>query len=51
MAIDLAQCYELVPQLAIRPLTATGSFVRHDPTLLAATLVELVGTPQLELTA
>jgi hypothetical protein len=42
VAIDLARCYELVPQLAIRPLTVTGALVRHDPGRLAATLLELV---------
>jgi len=41
VTIDLGKCYEQVPQLAIRALTATGTFVRHDPTLLAATLVEM----------
>ena len=49
VAIDLGQCYELVPQLAIRPLTATGALVRHDATRLAETLLELAeaneGTP------
>ncbi|MGH2449364.1 MAG: gluconeogenesis factor YvcK family protein [Chloroflexota bacterium] len=42
VSIDLGKCYELVPRLAIRPLTATGSLVRHDPDRLAATLIELV---------
>lgn len=42
VAIDLAQCYEAVPQLAIRPLTATGMLVRHDPDRLAETLMEIV---------
>lgn len=41
VAIDLGGCYELVPQLAIRPLTATGALVRHDPDRLAETLVEI----------
>ena len=41
VAIDLARCYELVEQLAIRPLTATGALVRHDPTKLAGTLLEV----------
>jgi len=41
VVIDLGRCYESVPQLAIRPLTATGMLVRHDPQRLAATLVEL----------
>lgn len=41
VAIDLGNCYGLVPQLAIRPLTATGHLVRHDPDLLAKTLVEV----------
>jgi uncharacterized cofD-like protein len=41
VAIDLARCYELVEQLAIRPLTATGALVRHDPVKLAETLVEV----------
>lgn len=44
VAIDLGNCYELVPQLAIRPLTATGALVRHDPARLAATLVEIATT-------
>jgi uncharacterized cofD-like protein len=44
VAIDLGQCYELVPQLAIRPLTATGALVRHDPDLLARVLVEVAHT-------
>lgn len=41
VAIDLGRCYELVPQLAIRPLTATGTLVRHDPQRLASTLMEV----------
>lgn len=41
VTIDLGRCYESVRQLAIRPLTATGALVRHDPHLLAATLLEL----------
>ncbi len=41
VAIDLANCYQLVPQLAIRQLTATGVLVRHDPELLARTLLEI----------
>jgi uncharacterized cofD-like protein len=45
VGIDLARCYELVPHLAIRPLTATGALVRHDPNRLAATLMELVSAP------
>ena len=46
VSIDLGKCYELVPQLAIRPLTMTGALVRHDPGRLAATLVELVSQPE-----
>lgn len=42
VAIDLGRCYEVVPQLAIRQLTATGALVRHDATRLAATLLEVV---------
>jgi uncharacterized cofD-like protein len=42
VAIDLERCYELVPKLAIRPLTVTGALVRHDPHRLAATLIEFV---------
>lgn len=42
VAIDLGPCYELVPQLMIRALTATGALVRHDPELLARTLLEVV---------
>jgi uncharacterized cofD-like protein len=41
VTIDLARCYELVDQLAIRPLTATGALVRHDPLKLAETLLEV----------
>jgi uncharacterized cofD-like protein len=41
VSIDLAGCYEAVPQLAIRPLTATGSLVRHDAARLAATLLDI----------
>jgi uncharacterized cofD-like protein len=43
VSIDLAQCYGLVSQLVIRPLTATGSLVRHDARSLAATLIEIAG--------
>ncbi len=43
VTIDLGKCYEAVPQLAIRALTATGELVRHDPDLLAATLLNLAG--------
>jgi uncharacterized cofD-like protein len=42
VSIDLGRCYESVRQLAIRPLTATGALVRHDPTQLAETLVRLL---------
>ncbi|HEX6509594.1 MAG TPA: gluconeogenesis factor YvcK family protein [Chloroflexota bacterium] len=42
VSIDLGRCYESVNQLAIRPLTATGALVRHDPARLAETLVELL---------
>ncbi|GAC1324223.1 MAG: hypothetical protein NVS2B16_29200 [Chloroflexota bacterium] len=41
VSIDLGGCYESVRQLAIRPLTATGSLVRHDPQLLASTLISI----------
>lgn len=41
VTIDLGRCYEIVSQLAIRPLTATGALVRHDATRLAATLLEI----------
>jgi uncharacterized cofD-like protein len=44
VTIDLARCYEAVAQLAIRPLTAAGTLVRHDPELLAATLIEVAAT-------
>lgn len=43
VTIDLGKCYEAVPQLAIRALTATGALVRHDPDLLASTLLNLAG--------
>lgn len=46
VTIDLGRCYESVPQLAIRALTATGELVRHDPDRLAATLLGLVGVVQ-----
>jgi uncharacterized cofD-like protein len=39
--LDLSACYELVPGLRIRPLTRTGALVRHDPELLALTLMEI----------
>jgi uncharacterized cofD-like protein len=39
--LDLGLCYELVPGLRIRPLTRTGALVRHDPELLALTLMEI----------
>jgi hypothetical protein len=48
VAIDLARCYELVEQLAIRPLTATGALVRHDPLRLAETLLEVAAAPPRE---
>jgi uncharacterized cofD-like protein len=55
VSIDLGQCYESVGQLAIRPLTATGALVRHDPPKLAETLLSLlrddVHTTPPELTA
>jgi uncharacterized cofD-like protein len=41
VTIDLARCYELVPHLAVHPLAATGTLVRHDPGRLAAVLVDL----------
>jgi 2-phospho-L-lactate transferase/gluconeogenesis factor (CofD/UPF0052 family) len=40
VTLDLARCNEQVPQLVVRPLTATGSLVRHDPALLAEVLME-----------
>lgn len=46
VTIDLGKCYESVPQLAIRALTATGELVRHDPDRLAATLLGLAGVAQ-----
>ena len=42
VSIDLGKCYESVGQLAIRPLTATGALVRHDPPKLASTLLSLL---------
>jgi uncharacterized cofD-like protein len=42
VAIDLAACYECVPHLVVKPLTRTGVFLRHDPDLLAETLIDLV---------
>ncbi|HCF98952.1 MAG TPA: hypothetical protein DEV93_00230 [Chloroflexi bacterium] len=48
VSMDLARCYENVPQLVIRPLTAAGGFVRHDPSRLAEILMSLVpGASQL----
>jgi uncharacterized cofD-like protein len=48
VTMDLARCYENVPQLVIRPLTAAGGFVRHDPSRLADILMSLVpGAAQL----
>jgi uncharacterized cofD-like protein len=44
VTIDLARCYEAVAQLAIRPLTAAGTLVRHDPERLATTLLEVAAT-------
>jgi len=41
VSIDLGRCYELVPELAIRPLTAVGALVRHDADRLATTLLEI----------
>jgi uncharacterized cofD-like protein len=41
VTIDLSRCYEAVPELAIRPLTATGALVRHDAGRLAQTLLEV----------
>jgi len=49
VAIDLGGCYERVPQLAIRPLTAAGALVRHNPDLLAQTLLEVAHTDATEL--
>jgi uncharacterized cofD-like protein len=52
VAIDLGRCYEMVPQLAIRPLTATGALVRHDAARLAETLLEIaVSSPAGETSA
>jgi uncharacterized cofD-like protein len=46
--LDLGSCYELVPGLRIRSLTRTGALVRHDPELLALTLMEIAtGQPPL----
>lgn len=39
--IDLSDCYQLVPNMVVRPLTAVGAYVRHDPHLLAAAVMEV----------
>jgi len=49
VVIDLGRCYESVRQLAIRPLTATGTLVRHDPQRLAQVLIELAGCRSVKL--
>ncbi len=41
VSIDLAKCYELVPNLEVRPLTKIGAFVRHDPHLLADVVMDV----------
>ncbi len=35
VSLDLPECYELVPNMVVRPLTAVGAYVRHDPHKLA----------------
>lgn len=39
--IDLTDCYQLVPNMVVRPLTAVGAYVRHDPHLLANAVMEV----------
>lgn len=41
VSIDLPECYELVPNFLLRPLTRIGAFVRHDSHLLADAVMEV----------
>lgn len=41
VSIDLPECYELVPNLEVHPLTAVGTYVRHDPELLADAVMQM----------
>jgi uncharacterized cofD-like protein len=41
VSLDLPECYELVPNIEVRPLTAIGAFVRHDPHLLADAIIDV----------
>jgi uncharacterized cofD-like protein len=36
------RCYQYAPRLVVRPLTAAGSFVRHDPDRLADALMSVL---------
>jgi uncharacterized cofD-like protein len=44
VTVDLDNCYDHVGQVVTRPLTATGSLVRHDATMLAETLMEVLAS-------
>ncbi len=48
VTIDLPECYELVPNLVVRPLTRVGAYVRHDPHLLADAIMEAYRQHQAE---
>lgn len=41
VSIDLSECYQLVPNLWVKPLTTIGAYVRHDPNLLADAVMDV----------
>lgn len=40
VGIDLQECYELVPNLVVKPLTTVGAYVRHDSQRLAEAIMD-----------
>jgi 2-phospho-L-lactate transferase/gluconeogenesis factor (CofD/UPF0052 family) len=41
VGLDLTECYELVPEIRVKPLTKVGAYVRHDSHLLADAVMEI----------
>lgn len=41
VSIDLSDCYNLVPNLLVRPLTTVGAYVRHDSVRLADAVMDV----------
>jgi uncharacterized cofD-like protein len=42
--VDLEACRNMVPEVVMRPLVGAGMYLRHDPELLSAAVVEIAHT-------